>query len=114
MLQQTVCALRFLYRNTLGKEWALPYIPTPRREKRLPVVLSQEEVSRFFDNLPNLKHRALIMTAYATGMRVSEVVCKRKAGYIWQRARMRAILPVCIQNEGSTTVVTLVPTSAAA
>jgi hypothetical protein len=39
---------------------------------------------------------------------------KRKAGYIWQRARMRAILPVCIQNEGSTTVVTLVPTSAAA
>jgi integrase/recombinase XerD len=66
MLQQTVCALRFLYRNTLGKEWALPYIPAPRRERKLPVVLSQEEVSRFFDNLPNLKHRALIMTAYAT------------------------------------------------
>jgi site-specific recombinase XerD len=79
MLQQTVCALRFLYRNTLGKEWALPYIPTPRREKKLPVVLSQEEVSRFLDNLPNLKHRALIMTAYATGMRVSEVVSLRAA-----------------------------------
>ncbi len=79
MLQQTVCALRFLYRNTLGKEWALPYIPSPRREKKLPVVLSQEEVSRFFDNLPNLKHRAIVMTAYATGMRVSEVVSLRVA-----------------------------------
>lgn len=76
-LQQTVCALRFLYRNTLGKEWALPYIPAPKREKKLPVVLSQEEVSRFFEYLPNLKHRALIMTAYATGMRVSEVVSLR-------------------------------------
>lgn len=79
MLQQTVCALRFLYRNTLGKEWALPYIPAPKREKKLPMVLSQDEISRFFENLPNLKHRALIMTAYSTGMRVSEVVSLRVA-----------------------------------
>jgi integrase/recombinase XerD len=92
MLQQTVCALRFLYRNTLGKEWALPYIPTPRREKRLPVVLSQEEVSRFFDNLPNLKHRALIMTAYATGMRVSEVVSLRVADIDSDRMMIRVEL----------------------
>jgi len=89
MLQQTVCALRFLYRNTLGKEWALPYIPTPRREKKLPVVLSQEEVSRFLDNLPNLKHRALIMTAYATGMRVSEVVSLRAADIESDRMMIR-------------------------
>ena len=88
-LQQTVCALRFLYRNTLGKEWALPYIPTPRREKKLPVVLSQEEVSRFLDNLPNLKHRALIMTAYATGMRVSEVVSLRAADIESDRMMIR-------------------------
>ena len=89
MLQQTVCALRFLYRNTLGKEWALPCIPTPRREKKLPVVLSQEEVSRFLDNLPNLKHRALIMTAYATGMRVSEVVSLRAADIESDRMMIR-------------------------
>jgi integrase/recombinase XerD len=92
MLQQTVCALRFLYRNTLGKEWALPYIPTPRREKKLPVVLSQEEVSRFLDNLPNLKHRALIMTAYATGMRVSEVVSLRVADIDSDRMMIRVEL----------------------
>jgi integrase/recombinase XerD len=89
MLQQTVCALRFLYRNTLGKEWALPYIPTPRREKKLPVVLSQDEVSRFLDHLPNLKHRALIMTAYATGMRVSEVVSLRAADIDSDRMMIR-------------------------
>jgi site-specific recombinase XerD len=89
MLQQTVCALRFLYRNTLGKEWALPYIPTPKREKRLPVVLSQEEVSRFLDNLSNLKQRALIMTAYATGMRVSEVASLRVADIDSQRMMIR-------------------------
>jgi site-specific recombinase XerD len=89
MLQQTVCALRFLYRNTLGKEWALPYIPAPKREKKLPVVLSPEEVSRFFENLPNLKHRALIMTAYATGMRVSEVVSLRAADIDSDRMMIR-------------------------
>lgn len=89
MLQQTVCALRFLYRNTLGKEWALPYIPTPKREKKLPVVLSQEEVSRFLDNLSNLKHRALIITAYATGMRVSEVVSLRAADIDSDRMMIR-------------------------
>jgi integrase/recombinase XerD len=89
MLQQTVCALRFLYRNTLGKEWALPYIPAPKREKKLPVVLSQEEVARFFENLPNLKHRALIMTAYATGMRVSEVVSLRVADIDSDRMMIR-------------------------
>ena len=88
-LQQAVCALRFLYRNTLGKEWALPYIPVPKREKKLPVVLSQEEVSRFLDHLPNLKHRALIMTAYATGMRVSEVVSLRAADIDSDRMMIR-------------------------
>jgi site-specific recombinase XerD len=88
-LQQTVYALRFLYRNTLGKEWALPYIPAPKREKKLPVVLSQEEVSRFFEHLPNLKHRALIMTAYATGIRVSEVVSLRVADIDSDRMMIR-------------------------
>jgi len=89
MLQQTVCALRFLYRNTLGKEWALPYIPTPKREKKLPVVLSREEVARFLEHLPNLKHRALIITAYATGMRVSEVVSLRAADIDSDRMMIR-------------------------
>jgi integrase len=52
------------------------------------VVLSHEEVSRFFENLPNLKHRALIMTAYATGMRVSEAVSLRcTRGIVFRQVR---------------------------
>ena len=45
---QTVCALRFLYRKTLGKDWAITHIPFPRRERKLPVVLSAAEVVQFF------------------------------------------------------------------
>ena len=76
-LNQAVSALRFLYRVTLGREWTLGLIPLPKKPQTLPVVLSQEEVCRFFDNIPNLKHRAIVMTAYATGLRVSEVTCLR-------------------------------------
>jgi len=70
---QHVCALRFLYNVTLGKEWMIRHIPAPRKAITLPVVLSPDEVSRFFENIHNLKHRAILMTAYAAGLRVSEV-----------------------------------------
>jgi integrase/recombinase XerD len=72
--KQTVSALRFLYRYTLDREELVPYIPYPRGEKRLPTVLSVEEVQRFLSSIPNPKHYAALMTAYAAGLRVSEVV----------------------------------------
>jgi integrase/recombinase XerD len=72
-LKQTVAALRFFYNVTLGKEWAIEKLPYPKRQKRLPVVLSKEEVSRLFSSVRKLKHRTVLMTLYATGMRVSEV-----------------------------------------
>ena len=71
---QTVAALRFLYRWTLGREEVLPHIPYPRGERRLPTVLSVAEVRRFLDSIENVKHRAALTTAYAAGLRVSEVV----------------------------------------
>jgi integrase/recombinase XerD len=71
---QALCALRFLYRVTLGKTWVLDGVVCPKQPKTLPVVLSPDEVSQFFDAIPGLKHRALLMTAYAAGLRVSEVV----------------------------------------
>jgi site-specific recombinase XerD len=77
LLGQTVCALRFFYNNTLGKEWMIRYIPGPRKSIKLPVVLSPDEVSQFFENVHNLKHRAILMTAYAAGLRVSEVTSLR-------------------------------------
>ena len=71
---QAVSALRFLYRYTLGREDMVPHIPYPRGERRLPVVLSVEEVRRFLAAIRNVKHRAALTTAYAAGLRVSEVV----------------------------------------
>ncbi|HJZ60161.1 MAG TPA: tyrosine-type recombinase/integrase [Gemmataceae bacterium] len=71
---QTVGALRFLYNVTLGRDEPLRRIACPKQPRKLPVVLSPEEVVRFFQAVPNLKHRALLMTAYAAGLRISEVV----------------------------------------
>ncbi len=71
-LNLALSALRFFYKVTLGREWALQHLRYPRRAKRLPVVLSKQKVYRLFSAVRNLKHRTLLMTLYATRMRVSE------------------------------------------
>jgi len=77
VLNLTVCALRFLYRVTLGKGWMIEHIPYARKPKKLPVVLSLEEVARFLEAVSNIKHRVILMIAYAAGLRVSEAVALR-------------------------------------
>jgi integrase/recombinase XerD len=74
---QNLQALRFFYHVTLGRDWVLKHRACPERPKRLPVVLSGEELVRFFTAIDGLKHRALLMTAYAAGLRVSEVAALR-------------------------------------
>jgi hypothetical protein len=64
----SVCALRFLYGVTLGKDWAVRHIPYPRLPHKLPIILSLAELQQFFAAIPNLKHRAALMTAYAAGL----------------------------------------------
>ena len=88
-LNQAVCALRFLYRITLGKTWLIEHIPYAKKPRALPVVLSRDEVSRFFECIPNLKHQAIVMTAYATGLRVSEVLSLRVSDIDSQRMMIR-------------------------
>ena len=63
-----------LYKVTLGRDWALESIACPKQPKRLPVVLSPDEVARFFAAVDRFKDRALLMTAYAAGLRISETV----------------------------------------
>ena len=77
VFNQSVCALRFLYRTTLGRDWAVEHIPFPRQAQTLPIVLSLAEVAQFFQALRSLKHRAMLMTAYAAGLRLSEVTALR-------------------------------------
>ena len=74
VFNQTVCALRFFHRVCLNKDWAVEHIPFPKQEKKLPVVLSPHEVARLLRTLDNLKHRTLLMTIYAAGLRLSEAL----------------------------------------
>ncbi|RPJ09312.1 MAG: integrase [Deltaproteobacteria bacterium] len=74
VISQSYSALKFLYETTLKKDWNGFRIPRSKMGKRLPVVLSQQEVQALFSATRNLKHRALLMTIYSAGLRVSEVV----------------------------------------
>jgi len=70
-----VAALRFLYRVSLQKKWLFDdIIPAPKKPQKLPVVLSPEEALRFLDSVHLLKHRAILTSCYAAGLRVSEAV----------------------------------------
>ena len=72
---QTVCALRFFYRVTLGRPAMLEYIAPPRRPYTLPIILSQAEVAALLTISRNMKHRAILTTLYDAGLRVS-VLCQ--------------------------------------
>ena len=74
LFNQNVCALRFLYRTTLNKDWMIKHIPYPKGEKKLPVVLSPKELSSFFAAMKNIKHRTAFQTMYGLGLRLSEAL----------------------------------------
>jgi len=65
-------ALKFLYERTLKRNWVMEKIPYTKRERGLPVVLDKEEVESLFSATNNLKHRAILMLIYSSGLRVSE------------------------------------------
>jgi site-specific recombinase XerD len=86
---QALCALKFLYRITLRKDWGLDGLARTRRQTKLPVVLSLDEVNRFFEAITSLRHRAILMTAYAAGLRISEVLALRTDDIDSQRMVIR-------------------------
>lgn len=88
-LNQTVCALRFFYGVCLDKSWMIDYIPHSKQPKKLPVVLSRQEVSQLFEAADNLKHRTLLMTLYSTGLRLSEALALQVSDIDSQRMLFR-------------------------
>lgn len=74
LFNQVRCALMFFYRVTLGRDFVLERIVCQPYAKKLPTVLSQEETTRFLDAARTLKSRALFMTIYSAGLRVSEAI----------------------------------------
>ena len=88
---QTVCGLRFFFTHTLNRQVSIEHIPLPRYERKLPIILSREEVKALLEAPRSLIHRAILATMYASGPRVSEVakltVCDIDSGRdaIWIR-----------------------------
>ena len=81
-----VAALRFVYKVSLKKNWHFEeVIPAPKMPQKLPVVLSPEEVLRFLESINSTKHRAILTTCYAAGLRISEAVCLKTTDIDSQR-----------------------------
>ena len=78
-LNQTVCALRFFYGVTLGRNEIPERIAYAREPRKLPVILGADEVVRFLEAVPSLKTRTALTTAYAAGLRASEAVSLKVA-----------------------------------
>jgi site-specific recombinase XerD len=72
--KQARAALSFLYRYSLECPDKLPSLPPPRTSRKIPDVLSPEEVVQFLAAVKNLKHRTMLTTMYATGVRVAELL----------------------------------------
>ena len=71
---QAINAIKFYYERVLGGRRKVYLIERPREEKFLPEVLSQEEVTALLNAIDNLKHKAVLMTIYSGGLRISELI----------------------------------------
>ncbi|MGW8316960.1 MAG: site-specific tyrosine recombinase/integron integrase [Bacteroidales bacterium] len=75
---QRINAIKFYYEKVLGREKAYYELERPRKSRKLPKVLSEQDVISILDSIPNLKHKAIAMTLYSAGLRRSELIHLRK------------------------------------
>ncbi len=73
-INHSVSALRFFFRITLGRHDVVAHTTFIREPRKLPVVLSPEEVARLLNAAPGLKYKAALSVAYGAGLRAAEVV----------------------------------------
>ena len=86
---QAVCGLRFLYEVTLAKPWVVCHIPFGKRPKTLPTVLSDQEASHLLECVKHPKHRSVLLTCYAAGLRLTEATHLRVPDIDGHRAQIR-------------------------
>ncbi|MEQ1799960.1 MAG: tyrosine-type recombinase/integrase [Lacibacter sp.] len=72
-LHSRINAMKFYYEQVLHREKFFWEIPRPKKQLILPKVLGEDELARLFNGLANLKHKAMLFTAYSAGLRVSEI-----------------------------------------
>jgi site-specific recombinase XerD len=85
-VNQATCALKFLYRETLKVSWPVERVLYGRSPRKLPVVLGQDEVIRLLEAFTNAMYRMAMLTAYAAGLRITELVLLKPENI--DRARM--------------------------
>jgi site-specific recombinase XerD len=90
-INQLISAFKILQVDVLGREWEQFRIKRPRREKKLPVVLSVEEVRKLIAVTSNIKHRALIALAYSSGLRRQEAQMIKPADIDSARMQVRIV-----------------------
>ncbi len=71
---QAINAVKFYYERVLGGQRKVYLVDRPRHEKRLPVVLSEQEITALIKATDNIKHKAILMLAYSAGLRISELI----------------------------------------
>ncbi|MGH8610005.1 MAG: tyrosine-type recombinase/integrase [Gammaproteobacteria bacterium] len=81
--------VRFFYRTTLGQSETEFYIPRSKQPKKLPQILSREEIAKLFEVTTNLKHRTLLMATYGAGLRVRQVARLKVTDIDSQRLTLR-------------------------
>ncbi|MDA8210323.1 MAG: tyrosine-type recombinase/integrase [Clostridia bacterium] len=67
-------AFKVMFNSVLNRNWSDDVIVRPRRQKKLPYVLSRSEILSIIERIPNVKHKAILLTAYSSGLRISEVL----------------------------------------
>ena len=90
-IHTAVAALRFLYKVTLRRDWTVEdaALSLPKKQQKLPVVLSPEEVQQFLACVESIKHRAILTTCYGAGLRISEAVHLKPTAIDSQRMVVR-------------------------
>jgi integrase/recombinase XerD len=73
-INQLISAIKLLYNDVLKHQRLTLNIPRPKKERKLPTVLSEDEVYKILESLKNVKHRAILFIIYSAGLRVGEVV----------------------------------------
>ncbi|MBV5342734.1 tyrosine-type recombinase/integrase, partial [bacterium] len=71
---QSINVIKFYFERVLGGQRKVYTIDRPRKEKFLPEVLSEEEVTQILNATENLKHKAIFMTIYSAGLRIGEAI----------------------------------------
>ncbi len=88
-LNQAVNAIRYYYMNVVGDARRVTFIERPRKETKLPLVLSKAEVAAVLKAPTNLKHQCMLALAYSGGLRVSEVLALRPDDLLYDRGVIR-------------------------